>query len=95
MVAAEAAACGVLPIVPDHSGISEAGAAVEEAIGVPGLLTFAAADPIRSLAEAIDRVLAIPRLEREKMGLAAARLARERWSWSHVADRLLGLASRR
>lgn len=95
MVAAEAAACGVLPIVPDHSGISEAGAAVEEAIGMPGLLTFEAADPIRSLADAIDRVLAIPRLEREKMGLAAARLAGERWSWGHVADRLLALASRR
>lgn len=95
MVAAEAAACGVLPIVPDHSGISEAGAAVEEAIGAPGLLTYAAADPIRSLAEAIDRVLAIPRLEREKMGLAAARLARQRWSWRHVAERLLALASRR
>jgi glycosyltransferase involved in cell wall biosynthesis len=95
MVAAEAAACGVLPIVPDHSGISEAGAAVEEAIGAPGLLTFAAADPIRSLAGAIDRVLSIPRLEREKMGLAAAHLARERWSWGHVAERLLALASRR
>jgi glycosyltransferase involved in cell wall biosynthesis len=95
MVAAEAAACAVLPIVPDHSGISEAGAAVEEAIGVPGLLTFAAADPIRSLAEAIDRVLAIPRPEREKMGGAATRLARERWSWRHVADRLLALASQR
>jgi glycosyltransferase involved in cell wall biosynthesis len=95
MVAAEGAACGVLPIVPDHSGIAEAGAAVEEAIGRPGLLTFAAADPIRSMAAAIDRVLSIPRSERDDMGLTAARLARERWSWGHVADRLLALASQR
>ena len=95
MVAAEAAACGVLPVVPDHSGIGEAGAAVEEAIGAPGLLTFSSADPVRSIAGAIDRVLEIPRSEREAMGLRAARLAGERWSWAHVADRLLSLASRR
>jgi len=94
MVAAEAAACGVLPIVPDHSGIAEAGAAVESAIGEPGLLTYDAADPIRSLAAAIDRVLAIPRPERDRMGAVAADLARERWSWAHVAARLLSLAAR-
>ena len=93
MVAAEAAACGVLPIVPDHSGIAEAGAAVEEAIGVPGLLTFRSADPIRSVAETMDHVLAIPRSEREEMGAVAARLARTRWSWAHVADQLLDLAT--
>ena len=95
MVAAEAAACGVLPIVPDHSGIAEAGEAVEEAIGAPGLLTFSSADPVRSIAEAIDRALGIPRSERDAMGLRAVQLARERWSWGHVADRLLSLASRR
>lgn len=93
MVAAEAAACGVLPIVPDHSGISEAGAAVEAAIGRPGLLTFESSDPIRSLAAAIDRVLDIPRPEREEMGAEAAALARARWSWAHVADQLLALAT--
>ena len=93
MVAAEAAACAVLPIVPDHSGIGEAGAAVEEAIGRPGLLTFDPGDPIRSMAAAIDRVLAIPREERDPMGAAAARLARSRWSWAHVAQQLLDLAA--
>lgn len=92
MVAAEAAACGVLPIVPDHSGIAEAGAAVEGAIGVPGLLTFEAGDPIRSIAVAIDRVLQIPPSERHEMGAAAAELARRRWSWTHVAEALLSLA---
>jgi glycosyltransferase involved in cell wall biosynthesis len=93
MVAAEAAACGVLPIVPDHSGIAEAGAAVEEAIGRPGLLTFDPGDPIRSMAAAIDRVLSIPREERERMGAVAVRLARSRWSWAHVARELLDLAT--
>ena len=94
MVAAEAAACGVLPIVPNHSGIAEAGAAIEEAIGRPGLLTFDSGDPVRSIAEAVDRVLAIPRAEREEMGHAAVGLARGRWSWRHVAESLLGHASR-
>lgn len=92
MVAAEAAACGVLPIVPDHSGIAEAGAAVEEAIGAPGLLTFDSADPIRGIAEAIDRVLALSFSERAEMGRAAVALARERWSWERVSTRLLDLA---
>ena len=93
MVAAEAAACGVLPIVPDHSGIAEAGAAVEEAIGRPGLLTYDASDPIRGIAAAIDRVLSLGPHERREMEDAAVALAHERWSWAQVARRLLKLAT--
>jgi glycosyltransferase involved in cell wall biosynthesis len=93
MVAAEAAACGVLPVVPRHSGIGEVGAAVEEAIGAPGLLTYDPADPISGLAQSIDRVLSVPVQERRAMGRRAVSLARERWSWTRVADRLLELAT--
>jgi glycosyltransferase involved in cell wall biosynthesis len=93
MVAAEAAACGVLPIVPNHSGIAEAGRAVEDAIGEPGLLTFDAEDPVRGIAAAIDRVLDLPFEERQRMGWKAVELARERWAWGRVADRLLALAT--
>ena len=93
MVAAEAAACGVMPIVPDHSGIAEAGAAVEDAIGRPGFLTYDSADPIRGIAAAIERVLEVPLAERSAMGEKAADLARHRWSWSHVAGQLLDLAT--
>jgi glycosyltransferase involved in cell wall biosynthesis len=93
MVAAEAAASGVLPIVPDHSGVAEAGQAVEEAIGAPGLLTYDPSDPLRGIAAALDRVLSIPFEERVAMGLQAAELARERWAWGHVAERLLAIAS--
>lgn len=92
MVAAEAAACGVLPIVPNHSGIAEAGAAVEQAIGRPGFLTFDAADPIRGIAAAIDRVLGLSAAERTEMEAAAVDLARSRWSWDRVSHRLLELA---
>ena len=92
MVAAEAAACGVLPIVPRHSGIGEAGAAVEEALGAPGLLTFDPEDPVRGIAAAVDRVLSIPAEERVAMGRTAMRLAHERWSWDGVAARILDVA---
>ena len=92
MVAAEAAASGTLPIVPDHSGISEAGRAIEEAIGAPGLLTYAARDPIVGIAAAIDRVLDLPQEQRHRMEEAAVELARERWAWERVADRLLTVA---
>lgn len=93
MVAAEAAACGVLSVVPNHSGIGEAGAAIEEAIGRPGLLTYDAADPVRGIAAAVDRVLSLSASERREAERAATELARDRWSWEHVARTLLELAA--
>lgn len=93
MVAAEAAASGVLPIVPRHSGIGEAGAAIERELGVPGLLTFDPADPVRGIAERVDAILALPYERRREMELAAAELARREWSWTTVAERLLAAAT--
>lgn len=93
MVAAEAAACGVLPIVPSHSGIGEAGRAVEGAIGRPGLLCFDPADPAPAIARRIDAVLGLDPGERFDLGRAAAAYARGNWSWSHTAGRLLALAA--
>ena len=92
MVAAEAAASGVLPLVPDHSGISEAGEAIETHLGMSGFLTYDASDPIAGIAAGIDRILEIAPAERAEMGRAASELALERWSWGHVAERLLDLA---
>lgn len=92
MVAAEAAAAGVLPIVPSHSGIAEAGAAIEEAIGRPGWLTFDHLDPVVGIAAALDRVLSTDISERQHLEREASGLARRRWSWDHVADQLLTLA---
>lgn len=93
MVAAEAAAAGVLPIVPSHSGIAEAGAAIEEAVGRPGWLTFDDADPIRGIAQALDRLFSTGLEERRLMEAQATELARRRWSWDHVAAHLLRLAT--
>jgi glycosyltransferase involved in cell wall biosynthesis len=96
MIAAEAAASGVLPVVPDHSGIAEAGGAIEAALGRPGLLTFShQEDPIRSLAAALDRVLSLDPAERRELGAKAVTLARSRWSWEEVSRALLKAASPR
>jgi glycosyltransferase involved in cell wall biosynthesis len=95
MVAAEAAACGVLPIVPAHSGIGEVGAAVEEAIQRPGLLTFDPGDPIAGIASQIDAVARLSVEERSGLGRIAVDLAHERWSWAHVAETLLSHAQGR
>ena len=92
MVAAEAAACGVLPIVPAHSGIGEVGAALEAELRQPGLLTFDPSRPIEGIAAAVDRVLRLPQEARRDMGRRVAALARRRWSWDHVAEQLLAHA---
>jgi glycosyltransferase involved in cell wall biosynthesis len=93
MVAAEAAACGVLPVVPRHSGIGEAGAALERELERPGLLTFDPGDPVTGIADRIDAVLALPRDERRELGLRVAAFARESWAWETVATRLLEAAT--
>jgi glycosyltransferase involved in cell wall biosynthesis len=85
MVAAEAAAGGSLPLVARHSGLAEVAAALEE-VGVPaGFESGNAAD----LAEKLRWLLARPAEERAELTARARRVAEERWSWAHVADRLL------
>lgn len=89
MVAAEAAACGVLPIVPRHSGIGEVGLALEDAIGARGMLTYDPRDPIAGVAERINSVLALDPAQRSEKESAAAAFARRKWSWRRVADDLI------
>ncbi len=93
MVAAEAAACGVLPIVPAHSGIGEAGATLESELGRPGLLSFDPDESVAGIAGALERVLGLPEDERRTLAARAVAVARERWSWKRVAGELLRLAA--
>ena len=95
MVAAEAAACGVLPVVPRHSGIGEVGQVLEDALGVEGLLTYDPATPIEGIAGALDRVLGADRDTRRKWEEIAVHTARRLWSWEHVAEQLLTHAAGR
>jgi len=95
MVAAEAAASGVLPVVPRHSGIGEVGGVLEEALQAPGLLTYDPATPIEGIAAALERVLGIEDDTRGRMEATVVATARRLWSWEHVADQLLAHALER
>jgi glycosyltransferase involved in cell wall biosynthesis len=90
MVAAEAAAAGVPPLVARHSGLAEIaeGLAREYPDGRRELTSFenGNAGDLRSKLEAI---LLLPRAERERLGRAARRAAVANWSWKMVAERLL------
>jgi glycosyltransferase involved in cell wall biosynthesis len=88
MVAAEAAACGTLPISARHSGLAEVSDALQRAVPneAGGWLSFPIDDDaVRALAERILGWLwADPELrEQTRAGLVST--VRERWSWDGVA----------
>ena len=90
MVAAEAAAAGVPPVVADHSGLAEVGAgiAAQYPAGRAHLATFPNRDA-GALHERLRELLALPAAERRELGLAARRAVERTWSWARVAERLL------
>ena len=83
MVAAEAAAGGSIPLVARHSGLAE----IAEALG-PELTSFENGDA-QDLRAKLQRLLQLSPRERDELTQRARRVAEERWSWAHVADRLL------
>jgi glycosyltransferase involved in cell wall biosynthesis len=88
MVAAEAAAAGVPPLVARHSGLAEIAAGVE-AEYPPELRDLASFTD--DLPTKLQRLLGLPAETRRELGNAARRAVVERWSWSSVAERLLKL----
>jgi len=82
MVAAEAASCGVIPIVSDHSGLAEVAAGLGEA-GV----TFDGS--AANLAVRLDALLGLPAAERRRLGALAREAVVAQWSWERIARRLL------
>jgi glycosyltransferase involved in cell wall biosynthesis len=90
MVAAEAAAAGVLPVVSAHSGLAEVAAGIGAEVGPDAapLLSFPAGDA-GALRERLASLLALPADRRRELGLAARRAVEQRWSWTVVAARLL------
>jgi glycosyltransferase involved in cell wall biosynthesis len=95
MVAAEAAACGALPISAAHSGLAEVSEALARA--VPGtvaeMLSFAVDDDaVRALAgRVVAWLTADPALRsRAREGLVAT--VRQRWSWDSVAEGVIAAA---
>jgi glycosyltransferase involved in cell wall biosynthesis len=92
MVAAEAAAAGCPPIVANHSGLAEIARGLEEDYppGRGGLASFPNGDAA-ALRDRLEAVLALRGDEREALRAAARRAAVERWSWTSVAQRILGV----
>jgi glycosyltransferase involved in cell wall biosynthesis len=87
MVAAEAAACGVLPISADHSGLAEVSGALARALpaAVAPLLSFPVDDSsVGALAERIVGWLQVDPAVREQTRAGLVATVRERWSWEGV-----------
>jgi glycosyltransferase involved in cell wall biosynthesis len=91
MVAAEAAAAGVPPLVAEHSGLAEVAAGIrgEYPDARRHLVAFASGDA-GDLRARLHELLELPPDERRALGLAARRAVERRWSWARIAERLLG-----
>ncbi len=90
MVAAEAAAAGVPPVVANHSGLAEiaAGVAAEYPPALAHLTSFPNGDA-DALRGRLRELFALPPRERTALGLAARAAVEKRWSWARIAERLL------
>jgi glycosyltransferase involved in cell wall biosynthesis len=98
MVAAEAAACGALPISADHSGLAEVSRTLAAAVptAAAGWLSFGLGpDAVADLAVRLIAWLeASPEL-RAETSLALAETARARYSWEGVAKGVIAAAEGR
>ena len=90
MVAAEAAAAGVVPVVADHSGLAEVGAGIAAELppAWAHVVTFPTGDA-GALRGRLRELLVLPGADRAALGSAARRAVEQHWSWGRVAARLL------
>lgn len=86
MIAAEAAACGVPPLVANHSGLAE----VAEALGDAAFTTDGSEE---DLAARLDAVLSLDKSERRRIGERARACAVRMWSWDKIARGLEEIAA--
>lgn len=95
MVAAEAAACGALPVCAGHSGLAEVTGALAGAIPAQAgaWLTFAVDDgAVRALAGCLTGWLTAAEPLRGSVREGLVRTVRERWSWEGVAAGVIAAA---
>jgi len=98
MVAAEAAACGVLPLSAAHSGMAEVTATLEPAIDeeLRPLLSFAVGPgAVDEIASKLVRWLTLDDAQRGRAVAALAALARRRYGWESVAEGVIAAAQGR
>ena len=92
MVAAEAAACGALPVVANHSGLGEVARTLRDAVPAPARdwLSFELGDSsVTELADALSGWLAAPAELREQTREAIVETTRARYSWEGVARTII------
>jgi glycosyltransferase involved in cell wall biosynthesis len=95
MVAAEAAACGVLPVSANHSGLAEVTAALSAAVPTEArewLAFDVGAGAVEQIAARLVAWLRAPPELREPTRAALRATAAERWSWQGVARGVLSAA---
>jgi glycosyltransferase involved in cell wall biosynthesis len=95
MVAAEAAACGVLPVSAGHSGAAEVSAMLADAVPpeARGWLSFPVDDgAVRAIAERVRGWLQAPAQLRARTRAALVATAHERFSWEGVAGGVIAAA---
>ena len=88
MVAAEAAACGALPVSAGHSGMLEVSRSLAEALPAEaaGLTSFAVEEgAIEAIAERLNGWLSLPGEDRAAARDALVSTAHRLWSWEGVA----------
>jgi glycosyltransferase involved in cell wall biosynthesis len=98
MVAAEAAACGALPVVAGHSGMAEVARALATAVPdeVRPWLTFEVGPhAVTQLADGLASWLEAPTRSRDATREAIVAVARERYSWDGVARSVIAAAEGR
>jgi glycosyltransferase involved in cell wall biosynthesis len=95
MVAAEAAACGMLPVSAAHSGLAEVSEALATAVPAHArpLLSFPLDDAaVPAIAERLNGWLAAEGGLRKSTREALVATVRERWSWQGVARGVIAAA---
>ena len=96
MVAAEAAACGTLPVAAAHSGMLEVSRKLADGLPpeVAGLLSFGVeAGAVEAIASRLSVWLSLPTEVREPSREALVATVRRLWSWEGVARGVLSAAS--
>ena len=96
MVAAEAAACGALPVSAGHSGMLEVSRqlAADLPEDVAGLTSFGVEKgTVEAIADRLDRWLQLPLAEREAARNTLVETVRRLWSWEGVARGVLAAAA--
>jgi glycosyltransferase involved in cell wall biosynthesis len=98
MVAAEAAACGALPLSAGHSGMAEVTATLAPAVDAPlrELLSFQVGPgAVEEIASKLVRWLELDPAERERARAGLAAAAAARYSWESVGEGVIAAAQGR